>query len=97
MNATGSIFLPNLQSGANRRQMPIQCVGVRGRRHIPSMVTTNGRPINVEEVLRIAEEKARGEVFGWLKRPEEKWIIERVYTSASPSSTACAGLLRCNV
>ncbi|MBO3708903.1 MAG: GTP cyclohydrolase I FolE2 [Candidatus Accumulibacter sp.] len=32
-----------------------------------------------EELLRIAEEEASCEVFGLLKRPDEKWVTERAY------------------
>ncbi|MDE1990466.1 MAG: GTP cyclohydrolase I FolE2 [Betaproteobacteria bacterium] len=33
----------------------------------------------VEEVIRIAEESASCELFGLLKRPDEKWVTERAY------------------
>ncbi|WP_291992423.1 GTP cyclohydrolase FolE2 [Candidatus Accumulibacter sp. ACC003] len=32
-----------------------------------------------EELLRLAEEEASCEVFGLLKRPDEKWVTERAY------------------
>ena len=35
--------------------------------------------MNVEEVVRLAEEEASCEVFGLLKRPDEKWVTERAY------------------
>jgi GTP cyclohydrolase FolE2 len=31
------------------------------------------------ELVRIAEEEASCEVFGLLKRPDEKWVTERAY------------------
>ena len=33
----------------------------------------------VEELVRLAEEEASCEVFGLLKRPDEKWVTERAY------------------
>jgi GTP cyclohydrolase I len=33
----------------------------------------------VEEVVRIAEEQASCELFGLLKRPDEKFVTERAY------------------
>lgn len=33
----------------------------------------------IEELLRYAEEEASCEVFGLLKRPDEKWVTERAY------------------
>ena len=35
--------------------------------------------MNLEELVRIAEEEASCEVFGLLKRPDEKWVTERAY------------------
>jgi GTP cyclohydrolase I len=36
-------------------------------------------PLAVEELIRFAEESASCEVFGLLKRPDEKWVTERAY------------------
>ncbi len=33
----------------------------------------------IEEIIRIAEESASCELFGLLKRPDEKWVTERAY------------------
>ena len=33
----------------------------------------------IEELVRLAEEEASCEVFGLLKRPDEKWVTERAY------------------
>lgn len=33
----------------------------------------------IEELLRYAEEEASCEVFGLLKRSDEKWVTERAY------------------
>ncbi|MEN9559860.1 MAG: hypothetical protein RLZZ502_1071 [Pseudomonadota bacterium] len=35
--------------------------------------------ISIEELARVAEEEASCEVFGLLKRPDEKWVTERAY------------------
>jgi GTP cyclohydrolase I len=35
--------------------------------------------MSLEELVRIAEEEASCEVFGLLKRPDEKWVTERAY------------------
>ena len=35
--------------------------------------------MTLEELVRIAEEEASCEVFGLLKRPDEKWVTERAY------------------
>lgn len=35
--------------------------------------------MSIEELIRIGEEAASCEVFGLLKRPDEKWVTERAY------------------
>lgn len=35
--------------------------------------------LSLEELVRIAEEEASCEIFGLLKRPDEKWVTERAY------------------
>ena len=35
--------------------------------------------MSLEQLVRIAEEEASCEVFGLLKRPDEKWVTERAY------------------
>ena len=35
--------------------------------------------LNLEDLVRMAEEEASCEVFGLLKRPDEKWVTERAY------------------
>ena len=35
--------------------------------------------MSLEELVRLAEEEASCEVFGLLKRPDEKWVTERAY------------------
>jgi GTP cyclohydrolase I len=36
-------------------------------------------PMSIEALVRLAEEEASCEVFGLLKRPDEKWVTERAY------------------
>ena len=36
-------------------------------------------PLSIEALARIAEDEASCEVFGLLKRPDEKWVTERAY------------------
>ena len=35
--------------------------------------------MTVEEIVRIAEDQASSEVYGILKRPDEKYVTERAY------------------
>ena len=47
-----------------------------------SMITLEARlheAMSIEELVRIAEEEASCEVFGLLKRADEKWVTERAY------------------
>jgi GTP cyclohydrolase I len=39
----------------------------------------DGATLTVEELVRIAEEEASCEVYGLLKRPDEKYVTERAY------------------
>ena len=48
------------------------------RSHITLEASLNAL-MSVEELVRIAEEEASCEVFGLLKRPDEKWVTERAY------------------
>jgi GTP cyclohydrolase I len=41
--------------------------------------TGGNADIAIEELVRIAESEASCEVFGLLKRPDEKWVTERAY------------------
>jgi GTP cyclohydrolase I len=36
-------------------------------------------PMAIEELVRVAEDEASCEVFGLLKRPDEKWVTEHAY------------------
>ncbi len=48
------------------------------RSHVTLTLRTN-RFVWIEEVVRIAEEQASCELFGLLKRPDEKFVTERAY------------------
>ena len=48
------------------------------RSHITVSATLRG-DLGLHELVRMAEEEASCEVFGLLKRPDEKWVTERAY------------------
>ena len=48
------------------------------RSHVTITVRTNS-PVWIEEVVRYAEEQASCELYGLLKRPDEKFVTERAY------------------
>jgi len=48
------------------------------RSHITITARVNAF-IWIEEIIRIAEESASCELFGLLKRPDEKWVTEHAY------------------
>jgi len=48
------------------------------RSHITIAATLSGN-LTLEELIRIAEEEASCEVYGLLKRPDEKYVTERAY------------------
>ncbi len=48
------------------------------RSHVTITVRTS-EPIPVEQLIRIAEEEASSEIYGLLKRADEKYITERAY------------------
>jgi GTP cyclohydrolase I len=48
------------------------------RSHVTITAQTKG-PINVEDLIQIAEKAASCELWGLLKRPDEKYVTERAY------------------
>jgi GTP cyclohydrolase IB len=48
------------------------------RSHVTITVTTNDM-VWIEEIIRIAETNASCELYGLLKRPDEKYVTERAY------------------
>ncbi len=53
--------------------------GAHNQRSHITLEARLAEPMNIEELVRIAEEEASCEVFGLLKRPDEKWVTERAY------------------
>ena len=49
------------------------------RSHITVRADMAGGEITLEELARVAEDEASCEVYGLLKRPDEKWVTERAY------------------
>jgi GTP cyclohydrolase I len=49
------------------------------RSHITLISATLRGDLGLRELVRMAEEEASCEVFGLLKRPDEKWVTERAY------------------
>jgi GTP cyclohydrolase I len=53
--------------------------GAHNQRSHITLETRLRTPMAIEELVRLAEEEASCEVFGLLKRPDEKWVTERAY------------------
>ncbi|MDE1891121.1 MAG: GTP cyclohydrolase I FolE2 [Betaproteobacteria bacterium] len=53
--------------------------GAHNQRSHVTITARLNRFMWIEEVIRIAEESASCELFGLLKRPDEKWVTERAY------------------
>jgi GTP cyclohydrolase I len=53
--------------------------GAHNQRSLIAIEAKLRSPISIEELVRIAETEASCEVFGLLKRPDEKWVTERAY------------------
>ncbi len=57
-------------------------ISAYGAHNQRSHITLEARlraPMDIEALVRIAEDEASCEVFGLLKRPDEKWVTERAY------------------
>ena len=48
------------------------------RSHVTITARTNSH-VWIEEIVRVAEENASCELYGLLKRPDEKYVTERAY------------------
>ena len=57
----------------------ISAYGAHNQRSHLSLRVQLRADMTLEELVRIAEEEASCEVFGLLKRPDEKWVTERAY------------------
>lgn len=53
--------------------------GAHNQRSHISISAVLRQDVNIEELVRVAEDEASCEVFGLLKRPDEKWVTERAY------------------
>jgi GTP cyclohydrolase I len=53
--------------------------GAHNQRSHITMAATLRQPMQVEELVAIAEAQASCELFGLLKRPDEKYVTERAY------------------
>jgi GTP cyclohydrolase I len=53
--------------------------GAHNQRSHITIVAHLRSPMTPEALVRLAEEEASCEVFGLLKRPDEKWVTERAY------------------
>lgn len=57
----------------------ISAYGAHNQRSHITLEATLRQPFAIESLVRMAEESASCEVFGLLKRPDEKWVTERAY------------------
>lgn len=57
----------------------ISAYGAHNQRSHISISVHSAVPIMIEDVVRIAEDQASAELYGILKRPDEKYVTERAY------------------
>ncbi len=57
----------------------ISAYGAHNQRSHITLEAILREPMSIEALVRLAEEEASCEVFGLLKRPDEKWVTERAY------------------
>lgn len=57
----------------------ISAYGAHNQRSHISISVRSAAPITIEDVVRIAEDQASAELYGILKRPDEKFVTERAY------------------
>ena len=57
----------------------ISAYGAHNQRSQVTIEAELNAPITIEELVRIAEEEASCELYGLLKRPDEKYVTERAY------------------
>jgi GTP cyclohydrolase I len=53
--------------------------GAHNQRSHVTITATVGTDVTIEELVAIAEQEASCEVYGLLKRPDEKYVTERAY------------------
>jgi GTP cyclohydrolase I len=57
----------------------ISAYGAHNQRSHISISVRSAAPMTIEDVVRIAEDQASAELYGILKRPDEKFVTERAY------------------
>jgi len=57
----------------------ISAYGAHNQRSHVTVTATLNDHLWIEEIVRLVEKQASCEVFGLLKRPDEKWVTERAY------------------
>lgn len=57
----------------------ISAYGAHNQRAHVTISVRSAVPMSIEDVVRIAEEQASCELYGLLKRPDEKYVTERAY------------------
>ncbi|MBL8511632.1 MAG: GTP cyclohydrolase I FolE2 [Betaproteobacteria bacterium] len=57
----------------------ISAYGAHNQRSHITIAVSGAQPIAVEEIIRIAEQQASSELYGILKRSDEKYVTERAY------------------
>ncbi|MEO8101719.1 MAG: GTP cyclohydrolase FolE2 [Betaproteobacteria bacterium] len=57
----------------------IAAYGAHNQRSHVTISVRSTEPISIEDVVNIAEEQASCELYGLLKRPDEKYVTERAY------------------
>ena len=57
----------------------ISAYGAHNQRSHISISVRSTAPMMIEDVIRIAEDQASAELYGILKRPDEKFVTERAY------------------
>ncbi len=57
----------------------ISAYGAHNQRSTVTIAVRSEAPVEVHELLRVAEEEASSELYGILKRADEKYVTERAY------------------
>ena len=85
MDADGRTRVTRDADGAGDEPVPVLEEDLRLRRAQPAVAHHDRRAdvavgeLTFEELARVAEDEASCEVYGLLKRPDEKWVTERAY------------------
>ena len=78
--AATMVNLDNLDESSSFGRLVMQQIGSRLSQYGYRVMDVRLRAdMELDELLRIAEEEASCEVFGLLKRADEKWVTERAY------------------